>query len=129
MRLTISDRLRHSLDFGLILALLLSLFNIVPLASNPGLPNGADTLLHSYRAAEMLRSWEHGLITPRWAESFYFGYGSPLFHFYASLAYYLTSTLQLLFGMSALDALRWLLLAQFAHLQRRHVSLLQAAER
>ena len=113
MRLTFSDRLRHSLDIGLILVLLLSLFNIVPLASNPGLPNGADTLLHSYRAAEMLRSWEHGLLTPRWAEGFYHGYGSPLFHFYASLTYYITSILQLLFGMSALDALRWLLLLSF----------------
>ena len=63
------------------LVLLLTLFNIVPLASNPGLPNGTDVLYHSFRVAEMWRSWEHGLLAPSWAEGFYFGYGSPLFHF------------------------------------------------
>ena len=55
-------------------------------------------------------AWDHGQITPRWGEGFYLGYGSPLFHFYASLTYYVTSILQLLFDLNALDALRWLLL-------------------
>ncbi len=105
-----SARIRHSHDPGLALVLLLSLFNIVPLASNPGLPNGTDVLYHSFRAAEMWRSWEHGLLAPSWAEGFYFGYGSPLFHFYASLTYYLTSVLRFGLGFGALEALRWLLL-------------------
>ena len=104
---------RRFLDPGLLLTLTLTLFLAIPLALNPGLPNGFDTLLHSYRAAEMQRSWEQGLYFPSWAESMYFGYGSPLFHFYASLTYYLTSFLQLLFDLSALDALRWLLLLSF----------------
>ena len=110
MRLTFSDRLRHSLDVGLILALLLSLFNIVPLASNPGLPNSADLPHHSIRVAEMQRSWEDGLPTPNWAEGFYLADGSPLFHFHASLTYYLTSILHFLLGLDALEATRWLLL-------------------
>ena len=101
---------RRFLDPGLVLVLALTLFLAIPLAMNPGLPSGSDTLLHSYRVAEMQRSWEHGLVTPRWGEGFYLGYGSPLFHFYASLTYYVTSVLQLFFNLGALDALRWLLL-------------------
>ena len=103
-------RIRKIVDPGLLLVLALSLFLAIPLLANPGLPNGSDMLLHSYRVAEMQRSWEHGLITPRWGEGFYLGYGSPLFHFYASLAYYVTSVLHLLFAVSALDALRLLLI-------------------
>ena len=111
MRTTSKARFYKVFDPGLMLVLLLTLFNIVPLARNPGLPNGTDVLYHSFRVAEMWRSWEHGLLAPSWAEGFYFGYGSPLFHFYASLAYYLTSILHFILGLGALDALRWLLLA------------------
>lgn len=107
----ISSGRHHTVfDPGLLLTLALALFNIVPLASNPGLPNGTDALYHSFRVAEMWRSWEHGLLMPSWAEGFYLGYGSPLFHFYASLTYYLTSILHFLLGLGALEALRWLLL-------------------
>ena len=102
--------LRRHLDAGLLLTLALTLFLVLPLASNPGLPNGHDTKIHSYRAAEMLRSWQHGLVFPTWAEGMTFGYGSPMFHFYARLTYFLTAIMQSLFSLAALDALRWLLL-------------------
>lgn len=102
--------LRRPIDPVLLVAIGATLFLAIPLAQNPGLPGGDDVLIHSYRVSEMQRSWEHGLFTPRWAEGTYLGYGSPLFHFYASLTYYLTSTLTTLFDLSALDALRWLLL-------------------
>lgn len=98
------------IDAGLILVLLLTLFTAIPLLSNPGLPNGPDVLYHSYRVAEMNRSWQHGLLFPRWAEGLYLGYGSPLFHFYASLTYYITSLLHFVFNLGALHALRTLLL-------------------
>ena len=101
---------RKSIDGGLVLVALLTLFTVIPLLRNPGLPNGPDVLYHSYRAAEMTRSWQHGLIFPSWAEGFYLGYGSPLFHFYASLTYYLTSLMSLILGYGALEALRALLL-------------------
>ena len=101
---------RRGLDAGLVLALLLTLFAGIPLLSNPGLPNGPDVLYHSYRAAEMQRSWANGLLFPRWAEGLYLGYGSPLFHFYASLSYALTSLLQSLLGLGVLDSLRTLLM-------------------
>jgi len=100
----------YRLDWGLVLVLLLTLFTAIPLLSNVGLPNGSDVLYHTYRVSEMHRSWEHGLLFPAWAEGLYFGYGSPLFHFYASLTYYLTSGLISIFGMGALNALRTVLM-------------------
>jgi hypothetical protein len=39
----------------------------------------------------------------------YYGYGSPVFHYYASLTYWLGSAAHLLLGYSALDFLRWLI--------------------
>ena len=94
---------------GLPIALLLCLFTVWPLLNNPGLPNGLDTLYHVYRAAEMDRSWAAGVLLPRWAESFYFGYGSPLFHYYAGLTYYITSLLIRLGAGDPVMALRLLI--------------------
>lgn len=87
-------------------ALALCLFTLWPLLRQPGLPNGTDTLYHIYRVAEMDRAWSHGVLMPRWAESFYFGYGSPLFQYYGSLAYYLASALMRLFGLDVVGSLR-----------------------
>ncbi len=101
--------IRRATDPGLILVLALTLFAFIPLLQNAGLPNGPDVLYHSYRVAEMNRSWSHGLLFPTWAEGFYLGYGSPLFHFYARLSYFITSLFHLVFGWGALDALRALL--------------------
>jgi hypothetical protein len=94
------------LDFGLLMVLALCLFTLIPLAANPGLPNGTDVLYHVYRAAEMDRAWAHGVLLPQWAEGLYYGYGSPLFHYYASLTYYLTSLITRLFGFDAVNSLR-----------------------
>lgn len=94
----------HFIDGALVL--LLCLFVLWPLLQHPGLSNGTDTLYHVYRAAEMDRSWSHGVLMPRWAESFYFGYGSPLFYYYASFTYYLTSIITRLTGVDAVNSLR-----------------------
>ncbi len=97
---------RGWVDVALVLAL--CLLTTWPLLQKPGLPNGSDTLYHIYRAAEMARSWSHGVLMPSWAETLYFGYGSPLFHYYASLTYYLTSIFGI-FGLDAVDSLRLLI--------------------
>jgi len=97
------------LDVGLILVLIATLFTLHPLLINIGLPNGPDVLYHTYRTGEMSRSWEHGVLFPRWAEGTYFGYGSPLFHYYASLTYYIGASAMHLFNITALDALRLLI--------------------
>lgn len=96
------------LDFGILAVFALCLFTLWPLLYHPGLPNGTDTLYHIYRVAEMDRSWSHGVLMPRWAESFYFGYGSPLFQYYASLTYYLTSLLMRITASDPVNVLRLL---------------------
>lgn len=101
-----SHSILRQVDFGLLAILALCLFTLWPLLQQPGLPNGTDTLYHTYRVAEMDRAWAQGLLVPRWAETFYYGYGSPVFHYYASLTYYVTSVLMRLFALTALDSLR-----------------------
>nr|MCU0514806.1 6-pyruvoyl-tetrahydropterin synthase-related protein [Anaerolineae bacterium] len=97
------------LDGTFVALLLLCLVALRPLLLHDGLPNGPDVLYHTYRTAEMARSWEQGVFLPRWAEGMYYGYGSPVFHYYASLSYYLGAALMLLLNLTALDALRWLI--------------------
>lgn len=94
------------LDYWWGLVIGLALLAALPLLENPGLPNGSDVLYHTYRVGEMARSWANGMPFPRWAEGLYFGYGSPLWHFYASFTYYITTIFVRYLGFSALDALR-----------------------
>ncbi|MCB9449894.1 MAG: hypothetical protein H6672_00550 [Anaerolineaceae bacterium] len=102
-------RSRFRPDWGLLITLALCLFALWPLAYRPGLPNGTDVLYHVYRVAEMDRAWSHGVLIPQWAETFYTGYGAPLFHYYASLTYYVTSILSRLFALDAVNSLRLLI--------------------
>jgi len=108
MQMSSNGRFLKILDPGLMLVLLLTLFIVIPWLSNPSLPRGHDVGHHVYRTAEMNRSWQQGLFFPSWGEGFYWGYGSPVFHFYASLTYYLTSLLHAIFHLSAADSLLWL---------------------
>ncbi|MBZ0303940.1 MAG: hypothetical protein K8J31_29650, partial [Anaerolineae bacterium] len=101
----LQTRLR-GLDFGLLATLVMCLWTAWPLLQQPGLPNGTDTLYHTYRVAEMDRAWAHGLLLPQWAETFYYGYGSPVFHYYASSTYYVTSALIRLLALDAVGSLR-----------------------
>jgi hypothetical protein len=98
------------LDSGLLITLILCGFALLPLARQDGLAAGYDVLYHTYRVAEMDRSWDAGLMMPRWADSFYFGYGYPVFHYYASSSYYLTSLMIAITGIDAITALRILVM-------------------
>ena len=107
-------RLFARLDVGLLLVILLSGFAAMPLLLQPqGLPNGSDVLYHAYRAAMMDRAWTLGDIFPRWADALYYGYGAPLWHFYAPLSYYLTSLMSRLFALDALGAIRAVVLLSY----------------
>ena len=101
-----SGGLHKFFEPGLLLTLLLALFNIVPLASNPGLPNGADTLHHSIRVTEMWRGWEPGLLPPNSAGSS----DSLMFPADASLTHHLLSVIHFALGLGVFDAIRWMLL-------------------
>jgi len=95
-------------DAGLLFSLLMSGFGALPVLAHPGLFVGHDTLNHAFRVGEISRLWSAGLLLPRWAETFYFGYGSPVFQYYAPLTYYLSALFMRLFGLDAVGALRLL---------------------
>jgi hypothetical protein len=53
------------------------------------MPRGADGLLHMHRLAQLERAVQGGLLYPRWLPDMAFGFGFPLFNYYAPLSYYL----------------------------------------
>ncbi len=82
-------------DPGLLLALALALIAALPFLTRPGLPRGTDAELHVFRAAELGYSLRAGDLYPRWAPDFYYGYGYPIFNYYAPLTYYLANVFDL----------------------------------
>jgi uncharacterized membrane protein len=83
----------------LLLALALALVAALPFLTRPGLPRGTDAELHVFRAAELGASLRAGDLYPRWAPDFYYGYGYPIFNYYAPLTYYLANLCTLLPGV------------------------------
>jgi hypothetical protein len=65
--------------------------------------------LHGARVAEMSRMLQEGQLPPRWSGNFGYGYGMPLFAFYAPLPYFVSSALHLL-GLPLLSAVQVLFL-------------------
>lgn len=76
-------------DPGYLVVLAICLLAIWPLISRSGLPQDTDSELHIFRLAELSRLIRAGEFFPRWAPNFYFGYGYPIFNYYAPLTYYL----------------------------------------
>lgn len=94
----LGTRVRH-IDKGLWLAVALGLVAAGPFISRPGLPRQTDAELHVYRAAELGHTLRAGAVYPRWAPDLYYGYGYPIFNYYAPLTYYLANALDLLPGI------------------------------
>jgi hypothetical protein len=82
------SRFFKKIDLGLVIAALLTLF-IIQNFLQPGLPTVGDMPIHLYRTMEYKRAWVPGVIVPRWASNFVFGYGYPLFVFAPPLPYLL----------------------------------------
>ena len=104
---------RRGLDPGLVFVLALTLFHAIPLAMNAGLPDGSELLYHFSRVTELTRSWEQGLFLPDDSQAVDRANSPSAYHLNASLIYHLSSVLHLVFGLSVLDALRWLVLLSF----------------
>ncbi|MEO8607608.1 MAG: 6-pyruvoyl-tetrahydropterin synthase-related protein [Chloroflexota bacterium] len=100
----------RKIDITLIFVLAMSMFAILPEVVHPGLFVGHDTLNHAFRVGEISRLWSQGILFPRWAETFYFGYGSPVFQYYAPLTYSISAGFMHLFGLDAVGALRLLVM-------------------
>jgi uncharacterized membrane protein len=97
-------RIIHRLDPYLLLVWLLTLPAATPLIQPHTLIDSADGLLHLYRVVALEHAIRQGALFPRWLPDLAYGYGLPLFVFYAPLSYYLTLALSLP-GLGAVDAL------------------------
>ncbi len=107
-------RLKRLIDPGLLLIICLTFVVAEPIWTSDGLSSPAgDESFHLQRIELMRSSWMAGEFFPSWAEATYWGYGSPLFHFYASLTYQIAVAIQLVFNLSLVQAARWLLLLLF----------------
>lgn len=80
-----------------------------------GLPLGVDTLYHIQRTASLLRSWQEGIFFPRWSADLAYGFGYPIFSYYAPFVYYITASLAAI-GLTATQAVTWVAIA-FCFLQ------------
>lgn len=80
---------------NLVPLLLLWLFTLPAISPllQPTLTDSADGLLHLYRGVALEQAIRQGELFPRWLPDLAFGYGFPLFVFYAPLAYYLAAAL------------------------------------
>lgn len=98
-------------DLGILLVLASCILAVYPFVSRPGLPVETDAELHVIRTAELSRLLQGGELYPRWAPDFYFGYGYPIFNYYAPLSYYIAAGLALAFGVSVVVAVKLVFVA------------------
>ncbi len=84
--------------------LALILLAIYPLLTG-GLPTTGDGLNHFYRFAELDWHIRQGDLYPRWFANMHYGFGAPVFNFYAPLSYYIPLIFRLL-GLSLATSLQ-----------------------
>src|SRR5512135_1942487 len=95
------DRFIRRMDVYLITVILMAAIAALPFLTRPGLPRHTDLELHVFRAAEYSDSLRGGVLYPRWAPDFYYGYGYPIFNYYAPFTYALASLLAIPVGIVA----------------------------
>ena len=79
------------------MVLLLATLAAWPLLTRPGLVTLTDAHHHALRTYELMQGWHSGVAYPRWAPDFYYGFGYPVFNYYAVLTYYVAGAYALLF--------------------------------
>ncbi len=120
-------QLRRRFDFNLVTILLLVLIAALPFLTRPGLPRHTDLELHVFRAAEYGEVLRDGVLYPRWAPDFYYGYGYPIFNYYAPLTYAFANVFDALPGVDTVLSIKLVIIAVYAlgayglyFLARRH---------
>jgi hypothetical protein len=83
------------------MAALIGLLASIPFLK--GIPEGGDTFLHFYRLVQLDTLVGQGIIFSRWAPDLAYGYGYPIFNYYAPFSYYLAEFLHLL-GLDLISA-------------------------
>ncbi len=81
--------------FPLLLLAALSTFALIPLAS-PHFFASSDGLYHVFRAIEVDRCLQDGVLICRWMPDQFLGFGTPLLNLYSPLTYYLIAAFHLL---------------------------------
>ncbi len=94
------------IDFGILVVLASCLLAVYPFLSRPGLPVETDIELHVIRTAELGHLLRGGELYPRWAPDFYYGYGYPIFNYYAPLSYYVAVGLAVIPGVDVVLAVK-----------------------
>ena len=87
-----------AIDPGLAMALLLATFAAWPFLTRHSLPTFTDVEHHVYRTYEIMSAWKQGVLYLRWAPDLFFGYGYPIFNYYAPLTHYLGAAYGWCFG-------------------------------
>lgn len=96
---------------GFILVLIISIATIRPLLGNGYFPMHDDTQVG--RVVVMGKALREGQFPVRWVSDLGYGYGYPIFNFYAPLPYYFGGALYAL-GMSGLDATKAMMITGMA---------------
>lgn len=95
---------------SLIVVLVLSYFAVRPFFNNGFFPMHDDTQVA--RVFEMSKSLKDGMFPVRWVSDLGYGYGYPIFNFYAPLSYYFGAGF-VLFGLNALLATKIMMVVGF----------------
>lgn len=93
-------------DWGYLVVFVIALVALWPFLSRAALPQETDAELHVFRLAELARLLRGGEWYPRWAPNFYYGYGYPIFNYYAPLSYYVGVLVELMPGLDAVDGVK-----------------------
>ncbi len=96
----------YQFDPGYLAVVVVCFLAIWPFLSRASLPQATDAELHIYRLAELSRLIRAGELFPRWAPNFYYGYGYPIFNYYAPLTYYLGLLIDFLPILGAVEAVK-----------------------
>jgi len=89
------NRFKDYIDYGLLIALVIPIFAIMPLLTHAGLPNTADGPAHLMRQVELNQAWSQGDFYIRWGADLAFGYGMPIFNYTPPILYQLTQIIHL----------------------------------
>lgn len=79
---------------------------VIPLLIAPGWPVTVGTQQQIARTVEMSDALQAGILYPRWAPDFYYGYGSPLWNYRAPLPHWLTGLHRVLLQTSSQTSLK-----------------------
>ena len=97
---------RRGIDWAFLVVLLLALVIAWPFVVRPDLPLNVGMQTEIVRTVEMAAGLQSGVLYPRWAADFNFGYGAPLWNYLAPLPHYLAGLHNVLAQSNPLTSVR-----------------------